>query len=171
MKCSVRIFRSFRSDAHVPLVGWVDRDSLQVFPLHGAWCNAGLLALQSITASGELAEDSDISILETTASDGKDYRTRFYNLDVIIAHAIGEHKCSIYSQDISQKSSSLLRLNLILNKLVHSIPNIIQGNTILHPCHRDERGALKKFDYIVSNPPFKLDFSDFRDELDTKANH
>ena len=88
-----------------------------------------------------------------------------------LAHAIGEHKCSIYSQDISQKSSSLLRLNLILNKLVHSIPNIIQGNTILHPYHRDERGALKKFDYIVSNPPFKLDFSDFRDELDTKANH
>ena len=28
-----------------------------------------------------------------------------------------------------------------------------------------------KFDYIVSNPPFKLDFSDFRDDLDTKANH
>lgn len=87
-----------------------------------------------------------------------------------LAHAIGEERCSLYSQDISQKSSSLLRLNLILNKLVHSIPNIIQGNTILHPYHRDERGALRKFDYIVSNPPFKLDFSDYRDELDSKAN-
>ena len=84
-----------------------------------------------------------------------------------IAHAIGEQRCSIYSQDISQKSSSLLRLNLILNNLVHSIPNIIQGNTMLHPYHRDGK-ALKKFDYIVSNPPFKMDFSDFRNELDTK---
>ncbi len=84
-----------------------------------------------------------------------------------IAHAIGEQRCSIYSQDISQKSSSLLRLNLILNNLVHSIPNIIQGNTILHPYHRDGK-LLKKFDYIVSNPPFKMDFSDFRNELDTK---
>jgi type I restriction enzyme M protein len=28
--------------------------------------------------------------------------------------------------------------------------------------------VLKKFDYIVSNPPFKMDFSDFRNELDTK---
>jgi len=83
-----------------------------------------------------------------------------------IAHAIGEQRCSIYSQDISQKSSSLLRLNLILNNLVHSIPNIIQGNTMLHPYHRDGK-ALKKFDYIVSNPPFKMDFSDFRNELDT----
>lgn len=27
------------------------------------------------------------------------------------------------------------------------------------------------FDYIVSNPPFKLDFSGTRDHLDTKANH
>ncbi|RTL51335.1 MAG: SAM-dependent DNA methyltransferase [Rhodocyclaceae bacterium] len=84
-----------------------------------------------------------------------------------LAHAIGEQRCSIYSQDISQKSSSLLRLNLILNNLVHSIPNIIQGNTLLHPYHRDGK-ALKKFDYIVSNPPFKMDFSDFRNELDCK---
>ncbi len=84
-----------------------------------------------------------------------------------IAHAIGEQRCSIYSQDISQKSSSLLRLNLILNNLVHSIPHIIQGNTLLHPYHREGK-ALRKFDYIVSNPPFKMDFSDFRNELDTK---
>lgn len=84
-----------------------------------------------------------------------------------LAHAIGEQRCVIYSQDISQKSSSLLRLNLILNNLVHSIPNIIQGNTLLHPYHRAGK-ALKKFDYIASNPPFKMDFSDFRNELDTK---
>ncbi len=86
-----------------------------------------------------------------------------------IAHAIGESRCSIFSQDISQKSSSLLRLNLVLNNLVHSIQNIIQGNTLLHPYHKDGNN-LKKFNYIVSNPPFKMDFSDFRDELDTKEN-
>lgn len=86
-----------------------------------------------------------------------------------VAHAIGEDRCSIFAQDISQKSSSLLRLNLILNNLVHSIPNVIQGNTILHPFHKDG-SALKRFDYIVSNPPFKMDFSDFRDDLDSKEN-
>ena len=63
-----------------------------------------------------------------------------------LAHAIGEDRCTIYSQDISQKSSNLLRLNLILNNLVHSIQNIIQGNTILHPYHKDEKGSLEKFD-------------------------
>jgi len=86
-----------------------------------------------------------------------------------LAHAIGEDRCTIYSQDISQKSSSLLRLNLILNNLVHSIPNVIKGDAILEPYHKD--GArLKKFDFIVSNPPFKLDFSDIRDQLDCKGN-
>ena len=84
-----------------------------------------------------------------------------------LAHAIGEQRCSIFSQDISQKSSSLLRLNLILNNLVHSIPNIIQGNTLLHPYHRQGKD-LKKFDFIVSNPPFKMDFSDERQVLDAK---
>lgn len=87
-----------------------------------------------------------------------------------LAHAIGEDKCSIYSQDVSKKSSKLLRLNLILNNLVHSLQNIIRGNTILAPYHKEENGELKKFDFIVSNPPFKLDFSDYRDDLDTKEN-
>lgn len=86
-----------------------------------------------------------------------------------VAHAIGENRCSIFTQDISQKSSNLLRLNLILNNLVHSIPNVVQGNTLLHPAHKDG-SDLKRFDYIVSNPPFKMDFSDFRDDLDNKAN-
>jgi type I restriction enzyme M protein len=88
-----------------------------------------------------------------------------------LAHAIGEDKCTIYSQDISQKSSNLLRLNLILNDLVHSIPNIVKGNTILDPYHKEANGKLKKFDYIVSNPPFKLDFSDYVEDLKTKENH
>ena len=88
-----------------------------------------------------------------------------------VAHAIGENRCSIYTQDISQKSANLLRLNLILNNLVHSIPNVIQGDTILHPYHKDEGNKLKRFDYIVSNPPFKLDFSDIHAQLDSKENH
>ncbi len=85
-----------------------------------------------------------------------------------LAHEIGEERCSIFAQDISQKSSSMLRLNLILNNLVHSIPNIIAGNTITAPYHSSD--WPDKFDYIVSNPPFKLDFSDYRDSLETKQN-
>lgn len=86
-----------------------------------------------------------------------------------VAHEIGESNCSIFSQDISQKSSGMLRLNLILNNLVHSIPNIIQGNTLQSPYFRENK-SLKKFDFIVSNPPFKLDFSEIRSDLDASEN-
>ena len=108
-------------------------------------------------------EVSNVSCYDPSAGSG--------SLLMNLAHQIGEDRCSIYSQDISQKSSNLLRLNLILNNLVHSIPNIVKGNTILDPYHREENGTLQKFDYIVSNPPFKLDFSDFSADLDTKANN
>ncbi len=76
-----------------------------------------------------------------------------------IASRIGTDKASVYSQDISQKSSNLLRMNLILNGLTHSISQIVQGNTILENRHPE------KMDYIVSNPPFKLDFSDWQDQV------
>jgi hypothetical protein len=41
--------------------------------------------LKNIFDSGELKEASVVSVLETTAADGKHYQTRFYNLDAIIA--------------------------------------------------------------------------------------
>ena len=82
-----------------------------------------------------------------------------------LAHTVGENRCSIYSQDISQKSSKMLRLNLILNNLVGSIQNIMQGDTLLNPGHKNANGTLKQFDFIVSNPPFKLDFPDTRDTI------
>ncbi len=109
-------------------------------------------------------EKQDVTCYDPSAGSG----TLLMNL----AHALGERNCSIYSQDISQKSSSLLRLNLILNNLVSSIPNVIKGNTILspYPFHTKIEGAPEQFDYIVSNPPFKLDFSDWQPDLNTEAN-
>ena len=87
-------------------------------------------------------------------------------LVLALAHEIGEDNCTIYTQDISQKSNEFLRLNLILNNLVHSLPNVVHDDTLLHPYHKNQKGdALATFDYIVSNPPFKMDFSDNREEL------
>jgi hypothetical protein len=41
--------------------------------------------LRRIFESGELVEDSVVSKMEITAADGKTYRTKYYNLDAIIA--------------------------------------------------------------------------------------
>lgn len=86
-----------------------------------------------------------------------------------LAHQIGEDRCTIFSQDISQKSSKMLKLNLILNGLVASLDNAIQGNTMTEPYHKADDGkALRQFDYVVSNPPFKMDFSEDKKKMDAQ---
>lgn len=101
----------------------------------------------------------NVSIYDPAAGSG--------TLLLALAHEIGESDCTLYTQDISQKSNEFLRLNLILNNLVHSLDNVVHGNTLLNPAHLNkEENKLAQFDYIVSNPPFKTDFSDYRDKLE-----
>lgn len=83
-----------------------------------------------------------------------------------LSHQIGEDKCTIFAQDISQKSNKMLKLNLILNGLVSSLDHAVQGDTLTDPYHKsDDNQSLRQFDYIVSNPPFKLDFPETREKL------
>ena len=83
-----------------------------------------------------------------------------------LSHQIGEDKCTIFAQDISQRSNKMLKLNLILNGLVSSLDHAIQGDTLVSPYHKSDDGqSLRQFDYVVSNPPFKMDFSDTREKI------
>ncbi len=83
-----------------------------------------------------------------------------------LAHQIGVDRCTIFSQDISQRSNKMLKLNLLLNGLVLSLDNAIQGDTLANPYHKSDDGTqLRQFDFVVSNPPFKMDFSDTREKL------
>lgn len=83
-----------------------------------------------------------------------------------LAHEVGEDKCTIYSQDISQRSNKMLKLNLILNNLVSSLDHAIQGDTLTDPYHKsDDKKSLRQFDYVVSNPPFRMNFSDTREKI------
>ena len=83
-----------------------------------------------------------------------------------LSHQIGEDRCTIFSQDISQRSNKMLKLNLLLNGLVSSLDNEIQGDTLVSPYHKSDDGQqLRQFDFVVSNPPFKMDFSDTREKI------
>lgn len=81
-------------------------------------------------------------------------------------------KAQVFTQDISGKSSRFLRINMLLNGLTHSLHNIIEGDTLDTPAHyntpHDASSGLKKFDYITSNPPFKMDFSSTRNSIEQK---
>lgn len=81
-------------------------------------------------------------------------------------------KALVYTQDISNKSSRFLRINMILNGLTNSLDNIIEGDTLLNPTHfkvlLEPESGLKQFDYITANPPFKTDFSSTRDSIEKR---
>lgn len=107
---------------------------------------------------GDGANLHDVEIYDPSAGTG--------TLLMALSHQIGEDKCTIFAQDISQRSNKMLKLNLILNGLVSSLDHAIQGDTLLNPYHRsDDQTELRQFDYVVSNPPFKMDFSETRDKL------
>ncbi len=101
---------------------------------------------------------SNVTVYDPAAGSG--------TLILALAHQIGEDNCTIYTQDISAKSNEFLRLNLILNNLVHSLGNVVHDDTLIAPRHLNaQRNGLAKFNYIVSNPPFNMDFSDNRETL------
>ena len=83
-----------------------------------------------------------------------------------LSHQIGEERCTIFSQDISQRSNKMLKLNLLLNGLVSSLDYAIQGDTLVAPYHKsNDKQSLRQFDFVVSNPPFKMDFSATREKI------
>ncbi len=63
--------------------------------------------LKNIFESGEISEDSVISKMETTASDGKNYLTAFYSLDAIIS--VGYRVNSLRATQFRQWCTFVLR--------------------------------------------------------------
>ena len=113
-------------------------------------------------------EDKIYEIYDPSAGSG--------SLVLHLANELGDgkfgNKARVYTQDISQKSSRFLRINMLLNGLKESLENIIEGDTLETPAHfrikGDDTSGIKKFDFITSNPPFKTDFSSTRDKIETK---
>lgn len=123
-------------------------------------------AIGQILVGMSPVEDTIYDIYDPSAGSG--------SLVLHLANELGDgkfgNKARVYTQDISQKSSRFLRINMLLNGLKESLANIIEGDTLLNPSHFKKKGdntsGLKKFDFITSNPPFKTDFSSTRDDIE-----
>ena len=61
---------------------------------------------------------------------------------------------------------------MMLNGLTSSLDNIIEGDTLDTPAHykipHEPSSGVKQFDFITSNPPFRMDFSSTRDSIENK---
>jgi hypothetical protein len=91
--------------------------------------------LKNIFESGELAEDAVISILETTASDGKSYKTYTYNLDAIIA--VGYRVNSYQATQFRIWATKTLR-ELMIKGFVLDDERLKQGKTVFGKDYFDD---------------------------------
>jgi len=81
--------------------------------------------LRNIFNSQELSEDTVCSILEHTASDGKKYNTKFYNLDAIIS--VGYRINSSQATQFRMWATQILKQHLIKGYTIHKVRLAEQG--------------------------------------------
>lgn len=74
--------------------------------------------LKNIFEEEELREDSVRSILEHTASDGKTYKTKYYNLDVIISvgYRVNSKQATAFRQWATKTLKSYITDGFVINK-------------------------------------------------------
>lgn len=76
-----------------------------------------------------------------------------------VAKRAGDGAEGYFGQEINATSYDLCRANMFLHHIPCEKTDIVLGNTLKDPGHRDE----KPFDTIVSNPPFGLEWDGRRD--------
>ncbi|MBL1411087.1 type I restriction-modification system subunit M [Sphingobacterium faecale] len=61
---------------------------------------------------------------------------------------------TLYGQEKETATANLAKMNMIL----HNSPTaeIVADNTLTRPAYKEADGSLKRFDYVVANPPFSL---------------
>lgn len=94
---------------------WLTQD--QIARLFGTQRPAITKHIWNILKSWELEEDSVSSILERTASDGKNYKSKFYNLDMIIS--VGYRVNSKQATQFRIWATNILREYVIKWEVIH----------------------------------------------------
>ncbi|HKK44529.1 MAG TPA: type I restriction-modification system subunit M [Balneolaceae bacterium] len=60
---------------------------------------------------------------------------------------------TIYGQEMDNATSALAKMNMVLHNYPTAVHSIMKGNTLADPKFT-RNGVLKRFDYVVANPPF-----------------
>ena len=91
--------------------------------------------LKNIFESGELVADSVISILETTAADGKTYETKYYNLDAIIAvgYRVNSYQATQFRIWATRTLKEFIIKGKTVIKRIKKVLHIIEHKTQITP--------------------------------------
>ena len=150
----------YQPDSTFSLDVRVDKETVwltqpQIAELFGTQRPAITKHLSNIFKSGELDEDSVCSILELTAADGKNYRTKFYNLDAILS--VGYRVNSINATKFRQWANKVLKEYLLrgysVNQRLLYMESRIDHRLSEHDRRLDELTDKVDFFIKASLPP------------------
>lgn len=127
----------------------------QIAELFGTQRPAITKHLSNIFKSGELVENSVCSILEHTAADGKNYKTKYYNLDAILS--VGYRVNSINATKFRQWANQVLRDYLLrgysVNQRLLYMESRIDQRLSVHERRLDDLSDKVDFFVRTSLPP------------------
>ena len=63
---------------------------------------------------------------------------------------------TIYGQEMDVATTALAKMNMVLHNRPEAVHDIMRGNTLADPKFTDNTNSLKRFDFVVANPPFSF---------------
>ena len=118
--------------------------------------------LKNIFQSGELNENSVCSILELTASDGKSYKTKTYNLDAIISVAIVStaKMPTLFRRWASQVLKDYLLKGHVINQRISNLEQRVDAKFLSYDMQLTRLNEKVDFFVRTSLPPVEGIFFD-----------
>lgn len=118
--------------------------------------------LKNIFQSGELNENSVCSILELTASDGKSYKTKTYNLDAIISvgYRVNSKNATLFRRWASQVLKDYLLKGHVINQRISNLEQRMDAKFLSYDIQLTRLNEKVDFFVRTSLPPVEGIFFD-----------
>lgn len=118
--------------------------------------------LKNIFQSGELNENSVCSILELTASDGKSYKTKTYNLDAIISvgYRVNSKNATLFRRWASQVLKDYLLKGHVINQCISNLEQRVDAKFLSYDMQLTRLNEKVDFFVRTSLPPVEGIFFD-----------
>ena len=118
--------------------------------------------LKNIFQSGELNENSVCSILELTASDGKSYKTKTYNLDAIISvgYRVNSKNATLFRRWASQVLKDYLLKGHVINQRISNLEQRVDAKFLSYDMQLTRLNENVDFFVRTSLPPVEGIFFD-----------
>ena len=134
----------------------------QISELFGTGRQAITKHLKNIFASNELDENSVCSILELTASDGKSYKTKTYNLDAIISvgYRVNSKNATLFRRWASQVLKDYLLKGHVINQRISNLEQRVDAKFLSYDMQLTRLNEKVDFFVRTSLPPVEGIFFD-----------